>query len=205
MIFLWGAIGAVAYSDLLPFWMLIVGGVLISITIIGMNLFASSNKPGTTTTTDISGSDNGGSSDDTTPAPSATTPSPANWGGIIAGVVTVAILIGALFFWAPWEKEGDTQGWQKTTAVVQYKAIVDSKEVKVLGIYFPGTLPVGSKVVFKKFRWKMSFKGEEGNLIPDYISPGSESTIKINSVHCALLVPVDGQSSKEVVMWWRPL
>ncbi len=103
MIFLWGAIGAVAYSDLLPFWMLIVGGVIISIVIIGMSLFASNNKSGTTATADTSGSDD--SSGDSATASVPTIPansSPTSWGGVVMGLILGAILIG-VFVWAPWK------------------------------------------------------------------------------------------------------
>jgi len=97
------------------------------------------------------------------------------------------------------------QGWQKTPTVLYNATVESGGNIKIVGIYFPKTLSPGSSIVFYRFRWEMSFKGREGQFVPDYISSGGEeSTVEINSVHCALLAPMDGQPLPKTV-WWRPL
>ena len=96
-------------------------------------------------------------------------------------------------------------GWQKTPTVLYNATVESGGNIKIVGIYFPKTLSPGSSIVFYRFRWEMSFKGREGQFVPDYISSGGEeSTVEINSVHCALLAPMDGQPLPKTV-WWRPL
>ncbi len=90
---------------------------------------------------------------------SATTPSSNNWGGIIAGVVTVALLIGVLFFWAPWksgnnippaiseaDREMMAQGWQKI-AVTDVGGGYYSFEI-------PEGLTPGHKIKFQSVLWE---------------------------------------------------
>ncbi len=84
--------------------LIIIGLSIIVSLIIVFNKMSNSNSTNTIPR-NSSSEDNADSSVSIATPP---TTSPTNWGKIVVGVVTVALLIGTLFLWAPWkEKTGN--------------------------------------------------------------------------------------------------
>ncbi len=205
MIFLWGMVGAVAYFDLLPFWILIVGGVFVSIAIIGMNLFASSNKPGTTTTTNTSDSDD--SSGDATTASTPTTPassSSTSWGGVVVGLVLAAILIG-VFVWTPWENNSNISSAISKADQVLLKRPVGCPNCFMLSktVLNPndGTIgiTIGSEIVGKDlYLYNMTIDGTKWNGPVEPCQP-TNFFVKVPSTGTMYVHPVEMPPPK--VLW----
>ncbi len=129
------------------------------LTLSGIIAYASNKSEETaTTTTNTSGSD------DSTTASTPTAPvnsSSTSWGGMVMGLILVALFIGTLFVWAPWKRsdhlvspaiskadlEMMSLGWQKI-AVADVGGGYYSFEI-------PEGLTPGHKIKFQTVSWEM--------------------------------------------------